>query len=231
MSSDAPSMTLAGPPLHVHRLGGSHDRGRPRAAEEPPAAETLPLWPQGTPGAVGKERRQQGRADDHGLPARKAEADRGRGRDLPRRRLRLPGDRPRGEAGRRVAQLARRRGVSCSSTGSARAIITRRCSRTPAGRSGRSGPGERVEARPEPGRDPRLLGRRPPRLDRRHPLRRRQARRRRPDRATELAARPDDPGLSRDRPGSPYGHAGSPTTCWATTPRRDCWSASPTRPR
>ena len=46
-----------------------------------------------------------------------------------------------------------------------------------------------------------LLGRRPPRLDRRHPLRRRQARRRRPDRARQLAARPDDPGLSGHRPG------------------------------
>ena len=106
------------------------------------------------------------------LPAPAREGHRrGRG-DLPGRRLRRP-RRPRGPADRRVAQRpGRRRG---------RPQVPARPRLAPPGDApGRrpgdpDGPGQRrgLEGRPEAGRRPRLLGRRPPGLDHRHPLRRR----------------------------------------------------------
>ena len=110
------------------------------AAAEP---KTMPLWPEGAPGALGKETGDAFHAGDVPTltvyPRRPRQGDRRGGRHLPRRRLRVPRHRARGRGGRRVAQLARASRASCSSTGSARSITTRRCSRTRSGRSGRSG--------------------------------------------------------------------------------------------
>ena len=61
--------------------------------------------------------------------------------------------------------------------------------------------GRRMAPRPEPGRDPGVLRRRPPGLDRGDPFRCWQGRGRRPGREAELASGPGDPGLPCHCPG------------------------------
>ena len=164
------------------------------------------LWPDGAPGAIGSEAGRQ--AEDHRLPGSRRPGDRRRGRRVPRRRLPGGGGRPRGQADRRVAELARRERLRP-------AVPPRRALPSPGPAAGRAAgdphgpqPGEGVARGPEANRDPRLLGGRPPGLDRGHALRRRQARRRRPDRARGLAAGLRRPLLRRHLARGPAGPLG-----------------------
>ena len=181
--------------------------------------DVMPLWPHGVPGVEG-DRPGQGRADADDLaapgraspPARRWWSVRAAATDA--------GGGPRGEAGRRVAQLAGDRGV--------RAQVPAGPALPPSGDAPGRRPRDpdgarqarRVEARPAQDRDPGVLGRRAPGLDGRHPFRRGQARRRGPDRARQLAAGPDDPGLSGHRAGDALrSYRVAAGTCWATSPR------------
>ena len=172
------------------------------AAEGP---KTYPLWPDGAPGALGKETGDEFHPGD--IPTitvytpDATKANGARGRDLPGRRLWLPRHRARGERRRRVAQHARRHGSRAQVPARAALPAPGHARGRPARHPHGPSPGQRVAARPRPGRRPRLLRRWPPRLDRRHPLRFRPARCLRSDRPPELPPRPCHPGLPRRRPG------------------------------
>ena len=155
----------------------------------------IPLWDGKAPHAVGDSDADKPTPD--GLHGR--EAQRHGGRRLPRRRLRLPRRRSRGQAGRRVAQHASASPRSCSSTASWRRTVPARSTRPRSHDAQRAirlvrGQGEGLRHRPEASRHLGLLGRRAPRQYRGHALRRRRTRS-----ATTIDADELPPGLRHPR--------------------------------
>ena len=162
--------------MRYHRISTTsrrfaHVRRFPSCSPSPPPSPPIPcipLWDGKAPHAVGDSD-----ADKPSLTVfNRAEKPNGTAVvDLPRRRVRLPRRRPRGQAGRRVPQRASASPRSCSSTASWRRTVPARSSRParrrPAGHPAGPVPCQGLRHRPEASRHLGLLGRRAPRQLRR----------------------------------------------------------------